>query len=114
MAIVTKFCGRRFRHEQHDWKEPILNASYDSWPEFSCHGITEGPTEQEYLQGAIQLPVDIEESADDTMRRYAGQIERVKNFIDDKTNHIDAGRWGETPAIRVEDIRKILEEEEGE
>jgi hypothetical protein len=99
----------------HDWKEPSLSVGYDFWPEFHCHGITEGPTEQQYLQGARPaMAVNTEESADDAMRRYAGQIERLKNFINDKTNHIDADKWGETPAIRVEDIRKILEEEEEE
>jgi hypothetical protein len=104
MAIARRFCGRRFRHPEHNWKEPSISAGYESWPEFSCHGITEGPTEQEYLRGARpSAPIEIEESWDDAMRRYAGRIERIKKFINDTDGE---------DLIRADELRKILEEDE--
>lgn len=119
MAYPIRFCGRSYRHGPHNWQEGMLYQSKKHWPWFACDGQAEGPTEEEWLRGigrdAKIIARDTEESGDDAARRFALRLERIREFINNKDNHIfmnKPDKAGIETLIRLADLKMFFPEDD--
>lgn len=100
MPMIGEFCGRPFVHESHEWEKATFGVDPDNWETRLCAGITEGPTEQEFIRGTHGRLV---ETGPWSLR------EKLERFINDPANHTKHPNI--EPSVSVADIKRILEDD---
>ena len=90
----------------------MIDVAEARWPMFSCAGLTE----VEALNISRHPVENLTESTEDALRRFAGIIAKIEQFIGDEGNQIimeehkhDAD---EIPLVKVTDIQKIIHPED--
>jgi hypothetical protein len=107
----TIFCGRRFIHVPHDWEAPAI-IPLETPIVYHCEGQDFGPTEEEFIRGRHHHdpePENTEESTEDALRRFAGIVAKIEEFINDENNWLDPF---EPIAVPVAELKAIIHPED--